>query len=91
MEPIRCPVSCASTSATWNRQSTRRDTFSSARYSCSVSTTRVGFFSVGVPEPLTLDKLFAICGEEVTPTKGAHSPHRRMGRRAGVYRRGANA
>ena len=25
------------------------------------------------PEPLTLDKLFAICGEEVTPTKGAHS------------------
>ena len=52
MAPIRCPVSCASTSATWNRQSTCRDTLRSARYSCWARTTRVGFFSVGVPQSL---------------------------------------
>ena len=43
MAPMRCPVSCASTSATWNRQSTLRDTFRSARYSSSARTMRVGF------------------------------------------------
>ena len=51
--PMRCPVSCVSTSATWNRQSTRRETLRSARYSSSASTTRVGFFSVGVLRPLS--------------------------------------
>ena len=53
MAPIRWPVSCASTSARWNRQSTRGATFRSARYSSSVSTTRVGFFSVGFLKPLS--------------------------------------
>ena len=53
MAPIRCPVSCARTSATWNRQSARRDTFGSARYSSSAGTTRVGFFSVGVLKPFS--------------------------------------
>ena len=52
MAPIRCPVSCASTSATWNRQSTCRDTPRSAWYSSSESTTRFGFFSVGALRPL---------------------------------------
>ena len=52
MSPMRCPVSCASTSATWNRQSTWRDTVRSARYSCWTRTTRVGFFSLGVFRPI---------------------------------------
>ena len=47
---MRWPVSCASTRATRNRQSTRLDAFKSARYSSSASTTRVGFFSVGFLE-----------------------------------------
>ncbi len=51
MAPIRCPVSCASTSATSNRQSTCRDTPRSAWYSASVRTTRLGFFSVGIFRP----------------------------------------
>ena len=50
--PMRCPVSFASTSATWKRQSTSSDTFSSAWYSSSERTTRVGFFSVGILRPL---------------------------------------
>ena len=53
MAPMRCPVSCASTSATWNRQSTSRDTCNSAWYSSSVRTTRVGFFSLGFLRPLS--------------------------------------
>ena len=53
MAPIRCPVSCASTSATWKRQSTSRDTPRSVWYSSSDNTTRVGFFSVGVLRPLS--------------------------------------
>ena len=53
MAPMRCPVSCASTSARWNRQSTSRDTFRSAWYSCSERTTRVGFFSMGIFRPLS--------------------------------------
>ena len=52
MAPIRCPVSCASTSATWKRQSTFRDTPSSNWYSSSDRTTRVGFFAVGAFKPL---------------------------------------
>ena len=51
--PLRCPVSCASTRATWNRQPTRRDTFRSARYSLSVTTTRTGFFSTGFLRPFS--------------------------------------
>ena len=40
--PMRCPVSCASTWATWNRQPTRRDACGSARHPWSATTTRTG-------------------------------------------------
>ena len=53
MAPIRCPVSCPSTNATWNRHPTCRDTPSSARYSSSVRTTRLGFFSLGFLRPFS--------------------------------------
>ena len=45
MAPIRCPVSCASTKATWNRQSSFRET--------PEAPTLTGFFSVGVFRPFS--------------------------------------
>ena len=53
MAPMRCPVSCARTSATRKRQSIPAEAAYSASYSCSVRTGRTGLRSLGTENPLS--------------------------------------
>ncbi len=52
LPPARCPVSCGSTRATWNRHPTGRDAFSIARLLALGEDDAVGVLLPGLPETL---------------------------------------